>query len=170
MNQRDGLPQHLFNYVSSIVPMINIDIILIEKASNYFALVWRDDGLYGPGWHIPGGIIRFKEGAKQRIIKTIISEIGVKPPESFQLLEINEIMNHTRDVRGHFISMLYKGIVEQRNIPKYHGNKSTLVNKCVYWFDHFPEDVISQHKRYRKTVEKVISKKNEEYEVEGNLL
>ena len=64
--QKEGLPQHLFDYVSSIVPMINIDILLLTRRKKSFPLIWRDDGMYGPGWHIPGGIIRFKEEAKNR--------------------------------------------------------------------------------------------------------
>ena len=51
--QKEGLPQHLFDYVSSIVPMINIDILLITRRKKSFPLIWRDDGW--ASWHIPGG-------------------------------------------------------------------------------------------------------------------
>ena len=39
-------------------------------------LAWRDDHLNGKGWHIPGGIIRFKESIKKRINEVAKNEIG----------------------------------------------------------------------------------------------
>ena len=57
---RDGLPEEIFYIASSITPMLNVDI-LIKNKNKQTLLIWRDDKYYGPGWHIPGGIIRFKE-------------------------------------------------------------------------------------------------------------
>jgi colanic acid biosynthesis protein WcaH len=32
-------------------------------------LTWRDDESFGAGWHVPGGIIRYKETAADRIVR-----------------------------------------------------------------------------------------------------
>jgi len=64
---RQGLPEELFLFVSELTPMINVDL-LIKNDRNETLLTWRADNFYGPGWHIPGGIIRFKESASSRIL------------------------------------------------------------------------------------------------------
>ena len=61
-----GLPDDLFYYVSSITPMINVDL-LIKNKKGHTLLAWRDDQYAGKGWHIPGGIIRFKESINEGV-------------------------------------------------------------------------------------------------------
>ena len=63
---QNGLPEELFYFISSITPMTNVDL-LIKDNDNRTLLTWRNDKYYGPGWHIPGGIIRFKETFSIRI-------------------------------------------------------------------------------------------------------
>ena len=58
-NPSKGLPQEIFFFISRITPMINVDL-LIKDEKGRTLLAWRDDEFY-KGWHIPGGIIRFKE-------------------------------------------------------------------------------------------------------------
>ena len=50
-----GLPEELFLYVSSITPLVNVDL-LIKDDRGRALLTWRDDSYYGPDWHVPGGI------------------------------------------------------------------------------------------------------------------
>ena len=169
--QKEGLPQHLFDYVSSIVPMINIDILLITKRKKSFPLIWRDDGMYGPGWHIPGGIIRFKEEAKERIEKTIEKEIGITSGFEYDLVEINEIMNHSRDKRGHFISLLYKSYIDDDCGDNVNNEMIGDRDKSVRWFTKIPDNMIMQHKRYEKAINEAISEINCGYKnINGNLV
>jgi hypothetical protein len=56
---RRGLPDAVFAFVSSVTPLVNIDL-LVRNAAPQTLLTWRDDEYYR-GWHVPGGIIRFKE-------------------------------------------------------------------------------------------------------------
>ena len=58
-----GLPDDIFYLVSRLTPMINVDLLIVNE-QNEKLLTWREDQFYGPGWHIPGGIIRFKEDRK----------------------------------------------------------------------------------------------------------
>ena len=72
---RHGLPQDVFLLISELTPLVNVDL-LIHNSAGQTLLTWRADELYGPGWHIPGGIIRFKEKARDRISKVADEELG----------------------------------------------------------------------------------------------
>ena len=50
-----------------LTPLVNVDLLI--KDSGRTLLTWRDDEFYGPGWHIPGGILGFKERALDRLAK-----------------------------------------------------------------------------------------------------
>ena len=105
-DQRQGLPTPVFRLVSQLTPMINVDLLVRDGAGRTL-LTWRADDFYGPGWHIPGGIIRFKENIATRIAKVAESELDCMVDFSPQPLIMHEVMAPHRDVRGHFISLLY---------------------------------------------------------------
>jgi hypothetical protein len=58
-----GLPEELFLFVSRLIPMINVDL-LISDDQGRIHLTWRDDEIFGAGWHVPGAMIRYKETLK----------------------------------------------------------------------------------------------------------
>ena len=101
-----GLPGELFLFVSRMAPLINVDL-LIQDCDERTLLTWRDDEFFGQGWHLPGGIIRYKERATERIEKCAEDELGClvrfdpKP-----LLTVENFAD--RRNRAHFISMLYR--------------------------------------------------------------
>ena len=72
---RDGLPEPLFEFATSLMPTPNIDLLITNKKGEVL-LTWRSDKYYGTGWHIPGGCIRIQETLDERIQKTALSEIG----------------------------------------------------------------------------------------------
>ena len=43
-----GLPEEIFQFVSSIVPMINVDL-LIKNEKGQTLLIWREDEFFPPG-------------------------------------------------------------------------------------------------------------------------
>ena len=100
-----GLPQEIFYFLSSLTPMVNVDL-LIKNKKGQTLLTWRSDMFHGPAWHIPGGIIRFKEGIGDRIEKVAQSEIGCSVRFSIAPIDVRSLVNKERDVRGHFISLL----------------------------------------------------------------
>lgn len=51
-----GLPEPVFEFVSSVTPMVNVDL-LVRDENNRILLSWREDKFSGNVWHIPGGII-----------------------------------------------------------------------------------------------------------------
>ncbi len=101
-----GLPEEVFELASSIVPMVNVDLFIQNKQGGIL-MVWRDDSLCGCGWHIPGGIIRFKESIEERLQRTAQNELGTRIKFDPEPMAINQFIL-PQDIRGHFISFLYR--------------------------------------------------------------
>ena len=75
VNPAKGLPEDVFLFASRLVPLINVDL-LIKNRTGQTLLAWRDNGCWRPGWHIPGGVIRFRETASDRIRAVAKLELG----------------------------------------------------------------------------------------------
>ncbi|MBI96358.1 NUDIX hydrolase [bacterium] len=172
-SQKDGLPTHLFEYVSSITPMINVDL-LVHDPIHGIMLSWRNDKYYGPGWHIPGGIIRFKENVITRLRKVAILELNTDSLNNFQLECINQIMNPSRDVRGHFISFLYSAkAVKELISNEFVLNQDDTINDyssgTKKWHKTIPDNLIKQHRRYIEIMKlKIDNRMNDKINL-GNL-
>ena len=150
IDSKNGLPDPVFALVSKLTPLVNIDL-LVSCPQNGHLLTWREDLVYGPGWHLPGGIIRFKERYEDRIDKVAMSELGCQVSYDPNPLAINQLFASNRDLRGHFISLLFSCEII--------GTLSTEI-KCFdvnnpengqwYWHKTCPDNLISQHEIYRK--------------------
>lgn len=151
-NARLGLPKPVFLFVSQLVPMVNVDL-LIKNAQGQTLLTWREDEFYGPGWHVPGGIVRFKELAEVRIQKVAESELHAKVIADKTPICVKEVMANHRDVRGHFISMLYRCELDGalNSALAYHANQAQQ-NGHWQWHDGCPDNIIPQHEMYRAYV------------------
>ena len=75
IDPRNGLPEELFWFATTLIPCANIDLFIINEKGQVL-LTWRDDKFYGSGWYIPGGCIRIKETIDKRIQLTALDEIG----------------------------------------------------------------------------------------------
>lgn len=115
-NPTEGLPEEIFLFVSRITPLINVDL-LIKDEKGRTLLAWRDDPYYGRGWHVPGGIVRFKEKLETRLLKVAQTEIGAEVKFEFIPLAINQAICQ-QQTRGHFLSILYKGFLGSDYLPK----------------------------------------------------
>ena len=60
IDPREGLNDDVFYFIGRHTPFINVDA-LVQLSTSEIVFTWRDDVYTGQGWHIPGGIIRFKE-------------------------------------------------------------------------------------------------------------
>ncbi|MCU1337571.1 MAG: hypothetical protein JWO19_3152 [Bryobacterales bacterium] len=101
-----GLPEEVFLFASRITPLINVDLLIQDDAGRTL-LTWRGDEFFGQGWHIPGGIIRYKETAADRIRACALQELGADVSfDPAPLLVLETIRPHRS--RGHFISLLYR--------------------------------------------------------------
>lgn len=142
-----GLPDPIFYYISRTTPLINVDL-LIKDEDGRTLLSWRDDPYAGKGWHVPGGIVRFKETLEERISRVAEIEIGTHLHYEINPLAINQIIHPNRDIRGHFISLLYKCYLSRTFVPFTKGHSPTS-SGYLTWHNHCPDDLIKVHEIYR---------------------
>jgi len=147
-----GLPQDLFYFVSSLTPMVNVDL-LIKNTKGQTLLTWRADRFHGPAWHIPGGIIRFKEGIGDRIEKVAQSEIGCSVRFSIAPIDVRSLVNKERDVRGHFISLLYLCELQGEPNPSMQANGADPKAGEWAWHDMAPNNLIKVHEVFRPFID-----------------
>jgi len=146
-----GLPDELFYYISQTTPLINVDL-LIQDENGRTLLAWRDDQYAGQGWHIPGGILRFKETLETRILQVAISEIGQPIDFDPAPIAIHQMVHKSRDIRGHFLSFLYQctlpSLFVPRNVGKKPGDSGYLA-----WHEHTLSDLLPVHEVYRAFID-----------------
>ncbi len=150
VNPSIGLPDKIFEFVTRVTPMINVDL-LIKDEHGRILLSWREAYLgHSAGWHIPGGIIRYKEDAATRIRKVAETEIGAEiqfEPEPVAIHQI--ICDH--DTRGHFISLLYRCFLSSDFNPENIG-LTTRDQGYLKWHEVCPENLVQVQEIYRKSI------------------
>ena len=147
-----GLPQDLFYFVSSLTPLVNVDL-LIKNNRGQTLLTWRADRFHGPAWHIPGGIIRFKEGLGDRIKKVAHAELGCGVRFSEAPIHVRSLINTERDVRGHFISLLYLCELQGEPNPSLKASGADPRAGEWAWHDTAPHNLIKVHEVFRQFID-----------------
>lgn len=144
---RSGLPEDVFRFVSRLTPLINVDL-LIQDDRNRTLLTWRDDEFFGAGWHVPGGIIRYKETAADRIRACAHEELGAEVSfEPTPLLVSETIRQQT--TRGHFISLLYRcRLISALDETKRSG--APLQAGVWEWHQRCPDDLLDVQRQYAR--------------------
>jgi len=146
-NSSLGLPEEIFLFISRLTPMINVDL-LIKDEKGRTLLSWRNDQYAGTGWHIPGGIIRYKEYFETRIQKVIDTEIGLPVKYDPKPIKITQLTGR-QNTRGHFISILFKCFLS----GKYTLNKNGLTEKdrgFLKWHKSYPSNIVKVQSIYKK--------------------
>lgn len=146
----NGLPEDVFLFASRITPMVNVDL-LIKNERNQTLLTWRDDRFY-MGWHVPGGIIRYKETFSERIRAVAKTELGAEVEFQMNPIAINEIIHRRRRERGHFISLLCQCslITPPDEELRYHSGAAK--SGQWMWHETCPENIIPVHEIYRQYI------------------
>ncbi len=146
-----GLPLELFYFVSRLLPLVNVDLLIKDERGRTL-LAWRDDVYCGRGWHIPGGIVRFRETLEQRINKVAQNEIGAKIKFDPLPLAITQLIHPDLKNRSHFVSVLYQCRLPSTFIPKNKG-LSAKDPGFLRWHEGCPDNLIKYHrKHYRKYI------------------
>lgn len=144
-----GLPEPLFLFLSRLVPMVNVDL-LIQDDGGRTLLTWRDDQFYGPGWHVPGGIIRYKEEAAERIRATARRELAAEVDFDPQPIAVEEWREPQRRERGHFVSLLYRCRLSGGPAEKLRFSGGTPRDGQWSWHAACPPDLIPEQAAYRR--------------------
>ena len=103
---RTGLPEDVLQLVSRLAPLVNVDL-LINDDQQRTLLTWRDDDVFGPGWHVPGGIIRYRERAVDRVHACALEELGADVESEPQPMFVLESITRAPS-RSHHVSLLYR--------------------------------------------------------------
>lgn len=145
-----GLPEELFLFVSRMTPLMNVDL-LIKDENHQTLLTWRDDGYWPAGWHIPGGIIRYKEKIADRVNAVARGELGAEVEFAPVPLSINELMLKETKNRGHFISLLYQCRLVTKPAKRLRCTGSPKPGEWM-WHDGCPANLLTPHDVYRKYI------------------
>ena len=75
---RHGLPEEIFLFLSRIIPMANVDLLIQDQLPAAPSSLGATTSSLDPGWHVPGGIPRYKEMAADRIRAWVTQELGAE--------------------------------------------------------------------------------------------
>lgn len=146
----NGMPEELFLLVSSLVPLPNVDLLVVDRQERLL-LSRRCDPFYPKSWHIPGGCMRFNEDFARRIQETARAELDCtvsfdETPLAVRnvIREPNENLLHPRE-RGHNVAILFRCYLPD-GYQIDNGGRSEDDNGYLKWFDRLPEDFLEiQH-------------------------
>lgn len=144
----NGIGEELYLAISQLTPSINVDLIVKSDNGKQTLLTWRDDRYYGPGWHVPGGVIRFKEKLLDRVHKVARKELNTELSRVDGPIGFHEMFNKTRDVRGHFISFVYEVTLAAPPAADQFAGEAPQNGQCQ-WFEACPENLIPNQSALR---------------------
>lgn len=152
-NPAHGLPDEVFRLVSRFTPLVNVDL-LIRNDAGQTLLTWRHDEYCGPGWHVPGGIIRFKEKIADRIAAVAAGELGAAVRFAAEPVAMHEVFAKSRDTRGHFISLLYRcELATPPDAALAAADAATARHGQWAWHTRCPDNMIGVHAIYRQYID-----------------
>ncbi|MGJ0484907.1 MAG: NUDIX domain-containing protein [Methylomicrobium sp.] len=142
-----GLPEEVFLFVSRIIPLVNVDL-LIQDNKKRTLLTWRDDRFYGPGWHVPGGIIRYKETCADRIRHVARQELGAEVDTDPSPMFVLQSIAPEKTDRAHAISLLYRCRLKSCLDERQRFTPESPLPGQWQWHAHCPENLIQEQQEY----------------------
>lgn len=140
-----GIPEDVLLFVSRMVPLVNVDL-LIRDDQGRTLLTWRDDALFGPGWHLPGSLIRHKETIAARVHACALDELGADVVHDEAPLLVYEMFSEQR-TRGHHIALLYRCRLLAPPDPAREAGSPPRSGDWR-WHENRPADLIPEHRAY----------------------
>ena len=158
IEQEKGLGEELFLFSSTLAPVVNVDLLIINEKKQIL-LSWRNDPETGEGWHIPGTCIRFQETLQDAIQRCALTEIGTKVEYSKEPIKVYELhwKGHREGIadqreRAHFITLCYACRLsnETELLQQAEGR-----NGCLQWFNRLPDDLLAIQACYKNDWEEL---------------
>ncbi len=162
INSEEGLPEELFLLVSSLVPLPNVDLLIVGD-DNRILLTRRRDSFFENSWHIPGGTMRYGESFEHAIKSTALREL--KSSVSFDdepiavknvIRGLNNRQEYPRE-RGHNVAILYRCFLPQDYVID-NGELTEKDNGYIKWFDFLPDDFMSIQNVYKDILKQWVKK------------
>jgi ADP-ribose pyrophosphatase YjhB (NUDIX family) len=145
---RTGLPDDVFHFIRKVTPLVNVDLLI--RRNGRTLLAWRDDE-YDKGWHIPGGIVRFREAFHARIDAVALTEIGASVESEPSPCNLAQIREHPR---GHFISLLYRcSLTSEIDPARIYSGLGKPTNGVLSWIEGVPDELYPLQVFYRDWLE-----------------
>jgi ADP-ribose pyrophosphatase YjhB (NUDIX family) len=143
------LPEEVFLFLSRHTPLVCVDL-LIRNGSGESLLTWRDDLYFGAGWHLPGGVVRFREPRAERIRAVVKRELGAEVSFDPAPLAIQEFVNLQRRERGHHVCFLVACTLDSPPDAalRYPGSGVPTPGQWK-WHRSAPPDLLGVHTVYR---------------------
>ena len=145
---RLGLPEEVFRFVSRITPLVNVDLLIQDEQARTL-LTWRDDAHYGPGWHVPGGIIRFKETMAERVRACAREELRAEVAADPAPIHVLEGIR-ADDTRGHHVSMLFRCRLVTPLDQSLRAVSDPPSAGQWRWHDRCPPDLLEEQRDYAR--------------------
>lgn len=147
IDPKSGLPEELFLFVGRVTPLVNVDL-LIQDERRRTLLTWRSDRSFGPGWHVPGGIIRYNERATDRILAVAKLELGAAVTFDVAPIMVAESIRPGSRDRGHAVSLLYRCQLAGALDPgRCHTPEAPMPDQWL-WHERCPENLIREQQTY----------------------
>jgi ADP-ribose pyrophosphatase YjhB (NUDIX family) len=143
----DGLPEEVFLFLSRTTPLVNVDL-LIQNESAHTLLTWRQDRFFGPGWHVPGGVIRYKEPAGRRIGQVARHELGAVVAFDPVPILVHENIRPDRRDRAHAVSLLYRCRLTSNPDPRLRWTNESPAPGQWAWHERCPDNLILEQSAY----------------------
>jgi ADP-ribose pyrophosphatase YjhB (NUDIX family) len=147
---RDGLPEELLQFVSRLTPLVNVDLLIQDEHARTL-LTWRDDEFFGPGWHVPGSIIRHKELAIDRIRACAHEELGAEVESEEQPLFVLEGISQAQ-TRGHHVSLLYRCRLRSAADESRRARGEPTAEGQRRWHDRCPANLLREQAAYARFI------------------
>jgi ADP-ribose pyrophosphatase YjhB (NUDIX family) len=144
-----GLPEPLFLMLSRLTPLLGVDLLIRDSAGRTL-LTWRHDEFYGPGWHVPGGILRHGERMAERIDEVARLELGAQVEFEPSPLSIEEILRPNTAGRGHIVAMLYRCRLLGRPDARLRFDPKMPSPGHWYWHESCPDNLIEEQRPYER--------------------
>jgi ADP-ribose pyrophosphatase YjhB (NUDIX family) len=119
---------------------------LIQDSAGRTLLTWRDDVFFGSGWHVPGGVIRYKEMAADRVRACAREELGVEVAFETAPILMSETIRE-QATRGHFVSLLYRCTLQSEPDETRRASRHPRAGEWA-WHESCPADLLKVQLQY----------------------
>ena len=142
--QQNGLPQELFLLISSLVPLVNVELLVVNE-KNQLLLSRRNDRYFEKSWHIPSCYMRIYESFSQCVHATALRELGrdvTFPEVPVAVRNIIREANSRQECPnecGHNVAMLFRSSLPADYMIN-NGEKGPDDDGFLRWFNVLPEN------------------------------